>query len=500
MSKDVFTVPSGPEQKLCHMELHPVYEHHILSKDDLWPTIHSQVVKLLDQQNIQHLSVDLAHFSWVKDDEENVENEDNKHDGGDKDGSNIKNSVLKLSLYGTVVTTPIMIWVGVLPDTLTGEVASKSSINILNLLREHGISDLNVVYHELVAKGSSGPELFTPISDLNPLKAIFNPVTTALGLPIAGLKMLYSQGTMGFYFKLGQDLYAITAHHVLFPENKGNNTYSYIAGPKKQVILMGSKAFHNFLISIKGHISIMNSTVDILEKAIEELKNFFVKMKRQWTKLKDQVIGHVICAPPISVHTAPHSYTVDVCVIKLNKKKFLQNFRGNALNLGPEIDPTKFINLMYPRINMPSDFNYPVKCLLKLQGILSAEGICMPNNRDHKGNPMRYVIECGHNMLTMTGCLNGFESHVHCYFTLGSCDSVEAAVYPYNNDSGPFSRGGDSGSIIVDALGKFVALLTGGTGPTNSSDIMFGTPMHWLWDIIKTQFPGANLYIEDDNN
>jgi hypothetical protein len=49
-----------------------------------------------------------------------------------------------------------------------------------------------------VAKGFSGPELFAPISDLDPLKAVMDPVTTALGLPIAGLKTLKSQGTMGF--------------------------------------------------------------------------------------------------------------------------------------------------------------------------------------------------------------------------------------------------------------------------------------------------------------
>ncbi|KIY48392.1 hypothetical protein FISHEDRAFT_58901 [Fistulina hepatica ATCC 64428] len=491
-SKDVFTAPSGPEQEPRHMQLRPVYKHHILSKDDLWPIIRSQ-----------------------------------------------------LSPYGTVVTTPITIWVGVLPDTLTGEDAFKSSIDILDLLREHGISDLDVAYRESVARGSSGPELLAPVSDLDPLKAVIDPVTTALSLPIAGLKTLYSQGTMGFYFKVGQDMYAVTARHVLFPENEGNNTYSYVdernsdytykAGPKKEVVLMGSKAFHNFLVSIQGHIGIMNSTVDVLEKrvtplttrskgdgphaeqatreleetqreltktraAIEELKNFFVKMKKQWSKPKDRVIGHVVWAPPISVHTAPHSYMVDVCVVKLDKKKFLKNFRGNVLDLGPEIDPAKFISLMYPRIDAPSDFDYPAERLLKLRGILSAEEIRTPNNRDYKGDPMRYVIKRGHTTLTTIGCLNGFESHVRRYFTLGSRDSVAAAVYPYDSDSGPFSRGGDSGSIIVDALGKFVALLTGGTGPTHSSDITFGTPMHWLWDVIKNQFPGANLYIEDDNN
>ena len=132
---------------------------------------------------------------------------------------------------------------------------------------------------------------------------------------------------------------------------------------------MGTKAFTNFLISIQGHIGILNFTAGILEKrvttltvrsegggpnaeqaagellesqrelgktrtAIEELKKFFVKMKKQWTKPKDRVIGHVVWAPPISAPTAPHGYTKDVCVIKLDEKDFSQNFRGNVLDLG----------------------------------------------------------------------------------------------------------------------------------------------------------------------
>lgn len=154
---------------------------------------------------------------------------------------------------------------------------------------------------------------------------------------------------------------------------------------------------------------------------------------------------------------------------------------------------------MYPRIDAPSDFDYPDERLLKLRSILSTEEIRTPNNKDHKNESMRYVIKRGHTTLTTIGCLSGFESHVRRYFTLGGQDSVEVAVYPYDNNSGPFSRGGDSGSIIVDALGKFVALLTAGTGPTNSSDITFGSPMYWLWGVIEAQFPGANLYFEDDN-
>lgn len=113
---------------------------------------------------------------------------------------------------------------------------------------------------------------------------------------------------------------------------------------------------------------------------------------------------------------------------------------------------------------------------------------------------MRYVIKHGLTTLTTIGCLNGFESNVRRYFALGSRNSVEAAVYAYDSNSGPFSSHGDSGSIIVDAAGKFVALLTSGTGPTDSSDITYGSPIHWLWEIIKAEFPSASLCFEEDNN
>jgi len=172
--------------------------------------IRSKVVELIDQRNIQHSSVDLVRFSWIEDNE----------DDEDVD--------IKVVPYGTVVTTLVTIWVGVLPDTLTGEVAFHSSNDILDLLKKHGISDVDVAYRESVARGFSGPELFAPVSDLDPLKAVIDPVTTTLGLPIAGLKTLKSKGTMGFYFRVGKDHYAVTARHVLFPEDEGNNSYSYV--------------------------------------------------------------------------------------------------------------------------------------------------------------------------------------------------------------------------------------------------------------------------------
>jgi hypothetical protein len=192
-------------------------------------------VELLDQRDIRHSSVDLVRFSWVEDNkdvEENADDEDTEEieeNVDDEDIEDVEENVndedvdIKIAPYGTVITTPVTM--GVLPDTLTGEVTFHSSNDILDLLKEHEISDIDVAYRESVARGFSGPELFAPVSNFDPLKAVIDPLTTALGLPVAGLKTLKSQGTMGFYFR---DLYAVTTRHVLFPEDEGNNSYSYV--------------------------------------------------------------------------------------------------------------------------------------------------------------------------------------------------------------------------------------------------------------------------------
>ena len=204
----------------------------VSKRRSLWTDIQFKAVELLDQRNIQHSSIDLVRFSWVEKNEDKEEDDNEEEDNGDKtkdedEDKDIEDISVDINIppYGTVVTTPVTIWVGVLPDTLTGEVAFHSSNDILDLLKKHGISDVDVAYRESVARGFSGPELFAPASNLDPLKTVIDPVTTALGLPIAGLNSLTTEGTMGFYFSVGKDRYAVTARHVLFP--KDEEPYSY---------------------------------------------------------------------------------------------------------------------------------------------------------------------------------------------------------------------------------------------------------------------------------
>ena len=78
----------------------------------------------------------------------------------------------------------------------------------------------------------------------------------------------------------------------------------------------------------------MEDDIKNRKNVIENLKAFFIMMKKDWSKVNDRIIGQVVWAPPITGLNAPHSYTQDVCVIKLDKKKFWPNFMGNVIDLG----------------------------------------------------------------------------------------------------------------------------------------------------------------------
>lgn len=167
---------------------------------NLQTDIRSKTVGLLDHKQIKHTSVDLVRFRWEE------QTEDSR---------------------GKTVTSRVTIWVGVRPDSTNGDAAFDSAQGVLELLKGYEISDIDIAYRESEARPLAGPILCAPVNNVHPLKSVIDWVTTALSLPIAGLKTRHMQGTLGFYFKIGEDLYGVTARHVLFPDTEGNDAYSY---------------------------------------------------------------------------------------------------------------------------------------------------------------------------------------------------------------------------------------------------------------------------------
>jgi len=167
--------------------------------------------------------------------------------------------------------------------------------------------------------------------------------------------------------------------------------------------------------------------------------------------------------------------------------------------LGPECTPFKLKGLLYERDDVPSGFKYPEDGLLPLQGILTAEQVKNPDTKNLQGNPARRVLKRGFTTNTTVGTVTRFMSFVRKYFPTGNLESLELPIIPHENETGTFSKGGDSGSTIVSPLGEFVSLLTGGTnkGTGGGSDITYSTMFEWVWELVLAEFPGANLYWDD---
>ena len=321
---------------------------------------------------------------------------------------------------------------------------------------------------------------------------------------------------------------------------------------------MGENAFEAYKTAIQARISNLNDTVKALDlqiaalqqrienginvdeaqakltelqaehlktkNTIKALKKFFVTLSEKWADLKDRVIGYVVWAPPIACGVGDNKYTVDLCVVKLNKRRF-SKFIGNVLSLGeslvsflffffffpslefaltcstfagPELSGTTLKELMYERIDVPSEFKYPKDGLFELGGMVTADDIENPNSLDGRGDRTRRVLKRGWKTNTTVGNLPRFMSFVRKYYISGTLESLELAILPHESQIGPFSRGGDSGAVIVSATGEYVGILTGGTNKgTDGTDITYATLFVYIWALILAKFPGANLYFED---
>ena len=126
---------------------------------------------------------------------------------------------------------------------------------------------------------------------------------------------------------------------------------------------------------------------------------------------------------------------------------------------------------MYPRTDTQSGFEHPDNRLPPLQGIISGDLIRHPDMLNHDGEACLYVIKNGLATHVTIGKATDIFSHVREYFpNQTSLTSMEWPILPYDNDSGVFSKVGDSGSAVVNGRGRCGDLLTGGTGKTTPSD------------------------------
>ena len=149
---------------------------------------------------------------------------------------------------------------------------------------------------------------------------------------------------------------------------------------------------------------------------------------------------------------------------------------------------------MYPWAADRADYTYPEDGLLLISGSVPESELHHPTQCNSSGTPALPVMKTGLATGTTVGWFHGLQTLVRYYTHYNlTFTSLETTIVPYGGH-GAFSAHGDSGSAILDRKGRIVALLTGGGGLTDETDVTFATPWYRLQPHIKKTLEGIHLF------
>ena len=413
---------------------------------------------------------------------------------------------------------PAFILVGINHGTLSPELGIEVVVHCRSILLQNNIDDIHIIIYE--SKFTRSAMMYKPAISANPAAVLREHFSTTLGVPISNAKTPNIEGTGGFFFtdisKPGI-LYLLTARHALFhPDEEKNELYKFHEGsgqPSRKVELMGEAAFKARCAAVESAIGGKEIIIELLhrllaaadnteddddanaerrvarlkmreaEEAITALKKLLVDVTRDWTDEEKRVIGHVTLSPPISPDYGDDGFTDDWAVIQIHPSMIARlNFIGNTIDLG-SVEVDKLTTWTYSHPTNPSSFEYPGDRLLQFHGTVSDQEMFRPDprNKDHNDDLVIMVLKNGNASDLTVGRLNTIRAFLREYFE-GKPGKIskEVGVFPRNWRSGPFSEPGDSGSAVIDAIGRVCGILTGGDGTTDVSDCAFVTSINFL--------------------
>ena len=429
---------------------------------------------------------------------------------------------------------PVILWIGVLPESLTPVDGLDVALQCKELLEKHDILDVDVELRESIVTRSVGPRFLQPARfSWDPTVEVRKPLTATLGLGICAQSTSWAEGTGGFYMAEGGDskrILLVTARHVVFPPNiVDNNRYECENPnqPRRNILLLGDDAFNKLLASIQSEIGSAaidgeyqerclratermeveaderemerkgaQAALDKTKKTMEEHPLFCQDVLEHWGPAEERVLGHVLFAPPIGVGPTADQYTEDFAVIALDPSKIdAKNFKGNVIDLGTKLTFSDFYRMIVSHTG-PESFEYPFDRLLPLQGTISTAELRRPTLVDENGDPCLMVLKRGIATDLTIGRGNNVFSFVRHYFKDKEPQTCkEWPVLSCNEDfkSFGFSGQGDSGAVVVDGRGRIGGLITCGGGDTDDFDITYATPIEFLLQRIAKEFPDAHL-------
>jgi hypothetical protein len=101
---------------------------------------------------------------------------------------------------GEAKVGPVVVWIGIFPESgLSATDARNSSLVLLALFKDFGLTDIEIEFRESQYVRRVGPHLLTPVDTLDLLVDVVSPLTRTLGLRISTMARPKAQGTMALF-------------------------------------------------------------------------------------------------------------------------------------------------------------------------------------------------------------------------------------------------------------------------------------------------------------
>ncbi|KAH7226268.1 hypothetical protein BKA60DRAFT_555747 [Fusarium oxysporum] len=396
--------------------------------------------------------------------------------------------------------------ISVQPESTSWESGFTVTLQCRQVLREHGINDVEVEMMEAWVSKCNSPKLTShPITDDIQETA---QLSEFLGTCIASEARPRCEGTKGFYVRLKDTdkLLAVTCRHVLI-DGHPNVDYRHYYNTPNMVVQPGQRTYEATVIRLSYYIEQLEKRIDKLTPDEMEELSTLQDLKASYDQindLKSRIIGHVLFSPKYSLGISEMNANRlrDWALVELHPDRHETVFSEikNRVVAGPRAN-RQLNDVLLNELSAEHRTHLEDQLLVdhhtntyELTRTVQESEMrrSFQAARSLEDEPAMVVAKFGRTTGLTFGIANEVKSVIRTIMPGEEIISEEWCIVGHKKRGqrrDVFSADGDSGSCILDVHGRVAGLLTSGKEAGNGStdkDITYATPIEWLLKDIRS--------------
>ncbi|KAF5649146.1 uncharacterized protein FTJAE_1142 [Fusarium tjaetaba] len=424
---------------------------------------------------------------------------------------------------------PVILVVSVEPDSTTWLDGRAVALKCRDILREHGINDVEVEIKEskitqCCSSDQDQTESEPPTAKLIPhiptlqeegFRRDSIQVSEFLGTKIAPSRNPTREGTKGLYLRIRntETVVALTCRHVVVGSKEENIDFCHDVNNSRGIIQPGNTTYKDRTEFLRNQVSSTQSAIELCESftpvphvKIKDLRSDKVEEESSprriepFESMESRTVGHVLFSPKFGLSSSSPVRFRDWALIELDQKKHQTPVKnlGNTVpeTLSPVFRMRQFMLWEYVNPGRKRTIcMVPGAHIYTQTGVMSEAEMRCPDF--DFAVPGKTVVDEDFMRVCMYGSASGVSHGVtntarsvvrrivegvpmvsEEWCILGSIECEKRK---------PFSKQGDSGASVMGDDGRVAAILTSGAqgGTRGIHHISYATPIEWLLEDIR---------------